>query len=135
MSGVGFWEFFFLCMIGLVVLGPKRLPQVANQLGTWVGQARRMTRVMRRQLEEELDFDKELNIKPTIHSSTHAPPRDDDSYSPLHKQPEPASADIGLASSDSAASPAADVDDAPENPGDDSMDETLEVESDTRRDA
>ena len=33
MSGIGFWEFFFLCMIGLVVLGPKRLPQVANQLG------------------------------------------------------------------------------------------------------
>lgn len=132
MSGVGFWEFFFLCMIGLVVLGPKRLPQVANQIGSWVGQARRMTRVMRRQLEEELDFDKELNIKPTIHSSTHAPPRDDDGYSPLHKQPAPVSVDAGVASTGNENSPVSVADTAPENDG---ADETPEVESDSQRDA
>ena len=84
MSGIGFWEFIFLCMIGLIVLGPKRLPAVANQLGSWVGQARRMTRTLRRQLEDELDLDKELNIQPKITPFDHAPPRDDDSYSPLH---------------------------------------------------
>jgi Tat protein translocase TatB subunit len=58
MSGIGFSELLILFVIGLIVLGPERLPRVANQLGTWLGQARRMTRVMRRQLEEELDFDK-----------------------------------------------------------------------------
>ena len=68
MSGVGFSEFLILCLIGLIVLGPRRLPRVANQIGRWVGQARRMTRVMRRQLEEELNFDEELNIKPPRHS-------------------------------------------------------------------
>ena len=52
MSGIGFWELIILFLIGLIVLGPKRLPQVANQLGEWIGQAKRMTRVMRRQLEE-----------------------------------------------------------------------------------
>ena len=57
MSGVGFFELVILFMIGLVVLGPQRLPKVANQLGTWIGQARRMTRVMKRQLEDELDAD------------------------------------------------------------------------------
>ena len=87
MSGIGFWEFFFLCMIGLVVLGPKRLPQVANQLGTWIGQARRMTRVLKRQLEEELDLGSELNVRPSITPARHPPPRDDDGYSPLHQQP------------------------------------------------
>jgi sec-independent protein translocase protein TatB len=56
MSGVGFFELVILFMIGLVVLGPQRLPKVANQLGTWIGQARRMTRVMKRQLEDELSF-------------------------------------------------------------------------------
>lgn len=92
MSGIGFSEFLILCMIGLIVLGPKRLPRVANQIGTWVGQARRMTRVMRRQLEEELDFDRELNIKPSIHpASSGTAPRDDDTYSPLHAQPPGAS--------------------------------------------
>ncbi len=62
MSGVGFSEIVILFMIGLIVLGPEKLPRVANQLGTWLGQARRMTRVMRRQLEEELDLEKNLKI-------------------------------------------------------------------------
>ncbi len=64
MSGVGFSEIVILFMIGLIVLGPEKLPRVANQLGTWLGQARRMTRVMRRQLEEELDLEKNLKIDP-----------------------------------------------------------------------
>jgi len=83
MSGIGFSEILILCLLGLIVLGPERLPRVANQIGGWVGQARRMTRMMRRQLEEELDFDKDLNIKPTIHQT----PNDDDNFSPLHSQP------------------------------------------------
>jgi sec-independent protein translocase protein TatB len=82
MSGIGFWELIILFLIGLVVLGPERLPRVANQLGSWLGQARRMTRVMRRQLEEELDLDKKLNIRPP----PPIKPRndEDDSYSPAH---------------------------------------------------
>lgn len=94
MSGIGFWEMIFLCLIGLVVLGPKRLPEVASQLGSWVGQARRMTRVLKRQLEEELDFEKELNIHPG--ATYHPPPRDDDTYSPLHGQPQSAGATLDL---------------------------------------
>ncbi|MDJ0938157.1 MAG: Sec-independent protein translocase protein TatB [Woeseiaceae bacterium] len=98
MSGIGFFEFLILCMIGLVVLGPKRLPQVASQLGSWVGQARRLTRSLKRQLEEELDFEEELNLGPTIHSrstppASHPPPRDDDTYSPMH-EPSPSSIDL-----------------------------------------
>lgn len=64
MSGIGFWELIILFLIGLIVLGPERLPRVAQQLGNWVGQARRMTRMMRRQLEDELHFDRNFNIKP-----------------------------------------------------------------------
>lgn len=88
MSGVGFSEFLILFLIGLIVLGPKRLPQVASQIGSWVGQARRMTRVMKRQLEEELNFDEDLNIKAASQAPAHSPPRDDDDYSPVHKQPD-----------------------------------------------
>jgi sec-independent protein translocase protein TatB len=96
MSGIGFFELVILFMIGLVVLGPKRLPKVANQLGSWVGQARRMTRVLKRQLEEELnvseDFKDLKKIKDdfvddlTIGPATAHIPRDDDSYSPLHDE-------------------------------------------------
>ncbi len=72
MSGIGFGELIILFLIGLIVLGPERLPRVANQLGNWLGQARRMTRVMKRQLEEELDLNKPLEILPpdrTLHAS------------------------------------------------------------------
>ena len=102
MSGVGFSEFLILCLIGLIVLGPRRLPKVANQIGGWVGQARRMTRVMRRQLQEELNFDDDLNIMP----KSHPPPRDDDDYSPLHKQPNNAD------NQDEAEEPAVETDDS-----------------------
>ncbi len=82
MSGIGFWELIILFLIGLVVLGPERLPRVANQLGSWLGQARRMTRVMKRQLEEELDLENKLDIKPP---PPLKPTNDeDDTYSPAH---------------------------------------------------
>ncbi len=103
MSGVGSSELIILILIGLIVLGPRRLPQIANQLGSWIGQARRMTRSMRRQLEEELNFDDDLKIKapriaPPFKADTPDPadpaydddepdahiPNDDDSYSPIH---------------------------------------------------
>lgn len=88
MSGVGFSELLILFVIGLIVLGPERLPRVANQLGTWLGQARRMTRVMKRQLEDELDLDgKQTRIQPP--AVTHRP-RDDDTYSPMHQATTPA---------------------------------------------
>ena len=82
MSGIGFWELIILFLIGLIVLGPERLPRVANQLGSWLGQARRMTRVMKRQLEEELDLNKALDINPP---PPIKPKNDeDDTYSPAH---------------------------------------------------
>ena len=64
MFGIGGQELVLLMIIGLVVLGPERLPRIANQIGGWLGQARRMTRVMKRQLEEELDLNKPPTIKP-----------------------------------------------------------------------
>ena len=80
MSGIGGSEFLLLCLIGLLVLGPERLPRVASQVGSWLGQARRMTRVMRRQLEEELDIEKNIGINP----NELLTPREDDTFSPLH---------------------------------------------------
>lgn len=88
MSGIGFSELIILFVIGLIVLGPEKLPRVANQLGGWLGQARRMTRVMKRQLEDELNLEKELSVnpKPSVHTPTYVKPANelDDSYSPAH---------------------------------------------------
>ena len=103
MSGVSSAELLLLLVIGLIVLGPKRLPEIANKIGGWVGQARRMTRVMKRQLEEELNVDDLNNIKapqidllpdPTAapdsadpaYDDTDHMPNDDDTFSPLHAE-------------------------------------------------
>jgi len=92
MSGIGFSELLILFLIGLIVLGPERLPRAANQLGTWLGQARRMTRVMKRQLEDEVNLeDNPLSINPR---AAQTAPHDDDTYSPAH-DPSPKAA-IGV---------------------------------------
>lgn len=57
MFDIGFAELVFLAVMGLVFLGPKRLPKVAAQLGRWVGQARRMSRTLMYQLRQEVDLD------------------------------------------------------------------------------
>ncbi len=58
MFDVGFSELVLLFIIGLLVLGPEKLPRVANTIGGWVGQARRMTRMLKRQIEDELELNK-----------------------------------------------------------------------------
>ena len=88
MSGIGGSEFVLLFLIGLLILGPERLPAVARQVGNWVGKARQMTRTLRRQLEEELDAEKNLGFDPTelknLNPEQLITPRDDDTFSPMH---------------------------------------------------
>ena len=57
MFDIGFTELVLLAGLGLIVLGPQRLPKVAAQLGRWIGQARRMSRTLMYQLRQEVDLD------------------------------------------------------------------------------
>ncbi len=87
MSGIGGSEFILLCLIGLLILGPERLPRVARQLGSWVGKARQMTRALQRQLETEMNAEKNLGINPKdLDPRNLMKPREDDTYSPLHDE-------------------------------------------------
>ena len=67
MFEVGFSEIVLIFGIALVVLGPKRLPKLAADVGRWAGRARAMARQLRTQLEQEVQFD------PTA-ATIHAPP-------------------------------------------------------------
>ena len=97
MSGIGGSEFLLLCLIGLLVLGPERLPRVASQLGHWLGKARLMTRTMKRQLEEELDLEKNIGIDPKdLDPNELLKPRENDTFSPLHDDEE--ETDVGAKS-------------------------------------
>ncbi len=110
MFGVSGGELIILLLIGLVVLGPERLPRVANQIGGWLGQARRMTRVMKRQLEEELDLNETLSIKsppPPSREPSSQPESTDSETSSATEKPEP---DYTLPREDDDFSPAHDAD-------------------------
>lgn len=55
MFDIGFWELVVLFGLGLMVLGPERMPQVAAKLGRWAGQARQMARSLSAQLRDEIE--------------------------------------------------------------------------------
>lgn len=54
MFDVGFAELFLLALIGLLVLGPERLPGVARTLGGFVRKARASWNSLRHTIESEL---------------------------------------------------------------------------------
>ncbi|MGB2058274.1 MAG: Sec-independent protein translocase protein TatB [Alcanivorax sp.] len=53
MFDIGFAELTLIFIIGLVVLGPERLPKVARTLGQWVGRARSTFNHLKNELERE----------------------------------------------------------------------------------
>jgi len=55
MFDVGFWELALIFALGLIVLGPEKLPKVAAQLGRYAGQARRMARTLTAQIRDEIE--------------------------------------------------------------------------------
>lgn len=54
MFDIGFWELVLVGMIGLIVLGPERLPRAARTLGLWAGRARSYVRHFTAELEREV---------------------------------------------------------------------------------
>ncbi|MGI9329604.1 MAG: Sec-independent protein translocase protein TatB [Gammaproteobacteria bacterium] len=78
MFDIGFWEIFILFGIGLVVLGPERLPRVAMKVGNWAGQARRTARSLSTQLRSELDIEQNISgYQPNKPKSYSRPGMDD----------------------------------------------------------
>ncbi|MCL4779019.1 MAG: twin-arginine translocase TatA/TatE family subunit [Gammaproteobacteria bacterium] len=55
MFEIGFWELALLFGLGLIVLGPEKLPKIADQLGRYAGQARRMARNFSEQIRDEIE--------------------------------------------------------------------------------
>ncbi|NNF17831.1 MAG: twin-arginine translocase subunit TatB [Gammaproteobacteria bacterium] len=56
MFDVGFSEILLLAVLGLLILGPERLPAVAKTLGGWVRRGRLMAREFQQELEREVDM-------------------------------------------------------------------------------
>ena len=58
----GFTEFLLVAVVGLLVFGPERLPEVARNVGSWVGKARRYIANVRSDFESELNTGELRNL-------------------------------------------------------------------------
>jgi sec-independent protein translocase protein TatB len=73
MLDIGFSEILLIFVLGLVVLGPEKLPRVAAQVGRWIGRARGMARQFREQLEEEVNLEEARKARPPAVTATPPP--------------------------------------------------------------
>ena len=90
MFDVGFNELVLIFIIGLLVLGPQRLPKVAAEVGKWVARARRTATELRRQLEREIELN---DIQPPPPPTTTTETQNPFHHAPLDTGATPPAAD------------------------------------------
>ena len=78
MFDIGFWELVILVALALVVLGPKRLPELAATLGRWVGRARFMARSLKTQIDTELAIERANEAQAKKDNTAESTDRDPD---------------------------------------------------------
>jgi sec-independent protein translocase protein TatB len=64
---LGVPEMIFLAMLGLLLFGPRKLPEIGRQLGKAMGEFKRASNEFQAQLNEEvrqLELEADLNSKP-----------------------------------------------------------------------
>ncbi|MCW8833781.1 MAG: Sec-independent protein translocase protein TatB, partial [Colwellia sp.] len=54
MFDIGFWELMLIGVMGLVVLGPERLPIAIRTVRGWIGGVRKFSDSVKSELSEEL---------------------------------------------------------------------------------
>ncbi len=54
MFDIGFWELILIAIMGLVILGPERLPVAIRTLRGWISGARKFSDTVKSELTEEL---------------------------------------------------------------------------------
>jgi sec-independent protein translocase protein TatB len=64
MFEVGFTEIVLILGLALMVLGPEKLPGLAEKVGRWTGRARAMARQLRTQLEQEVTLEEMAKSRP-----------------------------------------------------------------------
>ena len=54
MFDIGFWELSLIGIVGLLIIGPERMPAVARTVGKWVGRANRFIANVKDDINKEL---------------------------------------------------------------------------------
>ena len=58
MLDIGLWELMVIGVLGLIVLGPERLPVAVRTVLEWIRTVKRMVNNVKDELAQELDIDK-----------------------------------------------------------------------------
>lgn len=113
MFEVGFSEIVLILGLALLVLGPEKLPGLAEKVGRWTGRARAMARQLRTQLEQEVNLDEMTRSRPMHAPPPASPPPSTDSAASATAPVEPTHTETHTETSPAAESPP--VSDKPHN--------------------
>lgn len=76
MFEVGFTEIILILGLALLVLGPEKLPALAEKVGRWTGRARALARQLRTQLEHEVTMEELTKSRPMQPAQQAPEPRE-----------------------------------------------------------
>ncbi len=65
MFDIGFFEVLVIAIVGLLVIGPERLPETVRGIGLWLGRLKRSLRETRSELEKQIGAD---DIRRQLHN-------------------------------------------------------------------
>ncbi|HBA40572.1 MAG: twin-arginine translocase TatA/TatE family subunit [Candidatus Binatota bacterium] len=92
MFGIGMPELILILALALIVLGPKRLPEIARALGKGLAEFRRTTDELKeelRQVEHEIEEpSSQVENEPAIAKKTESPPSPTPTASPAAQESE-----------------------------------------------
>lgn len=71
MFGIGMPELLLILAVALIVLGPKKLPEIARALGRGLAEFRRTTDDVKREMQSAAD---ELDVRPESENPTDTEP-------------------------------------------------------------
>ena len=57
MPEISFYELILIAIVGLLVIGPERLPETLRTLGLWFGRMRRSFNAVKTEIEKEIGMD------------------------------------------------------------------------------
>lgn len=103
MFEVGFTEIVLILGLALLVLGPEKLPGLAQKVGRWTGRARSMARQLRNQLEQEVTLDEMTKSRPMQPGS--AEPSPEPSTPPAASTADDSTAEYGTGSPEESSHP------------------------------
>jgi len=72
MNGMSFSETIFLFFLALVIFGPKKLPEIARQVGKYLNEFKRASNEFKAQIEQEIAHLEVEKPRQTILPPTHS---------------------------------------------------------------